>query len=84
MLHHSHSPVVQNSNAGTRTACYFVLVFSFLLYGHFCYDVITTITKETGKPCFWVPKDVKPAVVDGKAASTSKSSSSSSSKPKKN
>lgn len=81
MLSLSTRPVVQNSKAGTRTACYFVLVFSFLLYGHFCYDVITTITKETGKPCFWVPKDVKPAVVDGKSASTSKSSSS---KPKKN
>lgn len=58
---YSPQPVVQNSLAGVRLAAYGLLVFSFALYGHFVYDVITTITQETGKPCFWVPENVKPA-----------------------
>ncbi|UZJ53887.1 hypothetical protein CBS101457_003207 [Exobasidium rhododendri] len=62
-------PVIQNSLAGVRLAAYSILGLSLALYGHFVYDVITSITKETGKPCFWVPESVKPieAKTSGKA-----------------
>lgn len=53
-------PFLQNSLGGVRLAAFGVLSLSFVLYAHFVYDVITTITKETGKPCFWVPDNVKP------------------------
>ena len=53
-------PFLQNSLGGVRLAAFGVLSLSFVLYAHFVYDVITTITKETGKPCFWVPDSVKP------------------------
>lgn len=54
-------PLLQSSLSGVRAAAYGVLLLSFVLYGHFVYDVITTITKETGKPCFWVPDRIKPS-----------------------
>ena len=53
-------PLVQNSLGGVRLVAYSVLGFSFFLYAHFVWDVISSITAETGKPCFWVPEQVKP------------------------
>lgn len=54
-------PFIQSTPSGARLVAFVVLALSFTLYGHFVYDVITTITKETGKPCFWVPDNVKPS-----------------------
>jgi ethanolaminephosphotransferase len=54
-------PVIQNTLGGIRLAAYSILGLSLALYGHFVYDVITSITKEMGKPCFWVPEGVKPS-----------------------
>jgi ethanolaminephosphotransferase len=54
-------PLVQTSAENARLVAFSTLAFSLALYGHFVHDVITTITKETGKPCFWVPESVKPA-----------------------
>lgn len=53
-------PIIQNSLHGTRLATYSILGLSLALYAHFVIDVIRSITKETGKPCFWVPENVKP------------------------
>lgn len=58
-------PFVQSSLAGVRLVAYTTLSLSLGLYGHFVWDVITTITAQTGKPCFWVPDDVKPPEAKG-------------------
>lgn len=68
-------PIIQNSLHGTRLATYSLLGLSLALYGHFVTDVIRSITKETGKPCFWVPEQVKPEVKarqEGKATPKAK------------
>lgn len=65
-------PFLQSSPGNVRAVTYATLAFSLALYGHFVYDVITTITTETGKPCFWVPKDIKAAEAKGGAARRSR------------
>ncbi|KAK0525658.1 hypothetical protein OC835_005536 [Tilletia horrida] len=48
------SPLLQSTPARTRLTVYVSLVAATVLYGHFCYHVITTITEEIGVPCFVV------------------------------
>ncbi|PKI84593.1 ethanolaminephosphotransferase [Malassezia vespertilionis] len=47
-------PLLQTSPAAAQGVVYGALAMSVLVYGHFVYDVITAITKETGRPCFRV------------------------------
>ncbi|KDN49556.1 hypothetical protein K437DRAFT_233798 [Tilletiaria anomala UBC 951] len=48
------TPLIQHSQAATRAAVYVSLVLTALLYGHFCWHVVTTITDELGTACFVV------------------------------
>lgn len=53
---HLPQPILQTSLQATEYTVYGAMALSFAVYGYFVYDVITTITKETGKPCFRVVK----------------------------
>lgn len=53
------NPILQTSVQATEYTVYGTLLLSFAVYGYFVYDVITTITQETGKPCFRVIKEHK-------------------------
>lgn len=48
------SPIIQRTPAITRQFVYLSLFLAILLYAHFVYVVITTITREIGVPCFVV------------------------------
>ena len=53
-------PILQTSVQATQRTVYGALLLSVIVYGYFVYDVITTITEETGRPCFTVvPKERK-------------------------
>ena len=56
------SPLVQSSIAKTQLVVYASLIFSFLLYAHFCHNVVTTITSELGTACF----SVRPPTINKK------------------
>lgn len=52
-------PWLQTSGPAVAQTVYVALAVSVGVYGYFVYDVITTITDETGKPCFSVVPPVK-------------------------
>ncbi|CEH18527.1 sn-1,2-diacylglycerol ethanolamine-and cholinephosphotranferases [Ceraceosorus bombacis] len=56
------TPILQSSPQRVQVTVFSSLVLAAAFYLHFCYDVITTITVETGKPCFQVvpPEQQKP------------------------
>ncbi|WFC99756.1 ethanolaminephosphotransferase [Malassezia yamatoensis] len=47
-------PILQGSLVSAQWTVIGAVLLAFLTYGYFVYDVITTITQETGKPCFTV------------------------------
>ncbi|KAK0565245.1 hypothetical protein OC861_003857 [Tilletia horrida] len=60
------TPIIQSTPERTRLTIYVSLAAAFVLYGHFCYHVITTITKEIGVPCFVVkPKRTPEQIAAG-------------------
>ncbi|KAE8209910.1 hypothetical protein CF327_g6157 [Tilletia walkeri] len=63
------SPLLQSTPGRVRATIYVSLLAALFLYGHFCYHVITTITKEIGVPCFVVrPKRAVEEETKGTAA----------------
>ncbi|KAL9935023.1 hypothetical protein V8E36_006099 [Tilletia maclaganii] len=71
------SPLIQSSPERIRATVYVSLAAAFVLYGHFCYHLITTITEEIGVPCFVVRPKKVPAE-DGKAVASANGSKKSS------
>lgn len=51
---HLPQSILQNSAIATQWTVYGALLLSSAVYAYFVYDVISTITEETGKPCFTV------------------------------
>ncbi|KAN0061425.1 hypothetical protein ACQY0O_006272 [Thecaphora frezii] len=68
--------IIQKELESMRLAVYVSLGLSVLLYGHFCYNVINTITSEMGMACF-VVKTKKDADVMPMTNYTASQSSSS-------